>query len=157
MSNTSQDIERIVQLFHEMHGDEVIPFNRMLGFRLESLDEDSVCIKFEMKEDLIGNIMGNILHGGVIAAALDSAGGFIAGIGLMQKPDDFQDEQILKKILKMGTIDLRVDYLRPGKGKYFLATGSIMRMGKKVAVTRMKLHNDKGVLIAVGTGTYLVG
>jgi len=101
--------------------------------------------------------MGKNLHGGVISAALDTAGGFMAGIGLMKKPDDLQDEQILKRLLKMGTIDLRVDYLRPGKGKYFLATGSIMRMGKKVAVTRMKLHNDEGLLIAVGTGTYLVG
>jgi acyl-coenzyme A thioesterase PaaI-like protein len=32
-----------------------------------------------------------------------------------------------------------------------------MRTGKKVAVTRMELHNEEGVLIAVGTGTYLVG
>lgn len=32
-----------------------------------------------------------------------------------------------------------------------------MRTGNKVAVTRMELNNDSGVLIAVGTGTYLVG
>ncbi len=157
MTEKKQNVEKILQLFHEMHGDEVIPFNRMLGLRLESLDEDSVCIKFEMKEELIGNIMGKQLHGGVISAALDTAGGFIAGIGLVVNTDGLQDEQIMKKLLKMGTIDLRVDYLRPGQGKYFLASGSIMRMGNKVAVTRMKLHNDKGVLIAVGTGTYLVG
>ncbi|MCP4577446.1 MAG: thioesterase family protein, partial [Deltaproteobacteria bacterium] len=132
MPEKKKNIERIVQLFHEMNGDEVIPFNKLLGFHLESLDEDRVCIKFEMKEDLIGNIMGKVLHGGVIAGALDSAGGFIAGIGLMSDTDNILDDQILKKFLKMGTIDLRVDYLRPGKGKYFLATGSIMRMGKKV-------------------------
>ena len=157
MPKKSQHIKRVLQLFREMHGDEVIPFNKMLGLRLEFLDEDSVCMKFEMKEDLIGNIMEKALHGGVISAALDTAGGFIAGIGIMKKTDGLQNEQIIKRISKMGTIDLRVDFLRPGKGKYFLATGSIMRMGKKVAVTRMKLHNDKGSLIAVGTGTYMVG
>jgi acyl-coenzyme A thioesterase PaaI-like protein len=32
-----------------------------------------------------------------------------------------------------------------------------MRTGKKVAVTRMELHNDEDLLIAVGTGTYIVG
>jgi acyl-coenzyme A thioesterase PaaI-like protein len=32
-----------------------------------------------------------------------------------------------------------------------------MRTGRKVAVTRMELHNDEGVLVAVGTGTYIVG
>ena len=97
------------------------------------------------------------MHGGVISAALDTAGGLIAAIGIMKRADGLHDEQIMKRTLKMGTIDLRVDYLRPGQGKYFLATGSIMRMGKKIAVSRMKLHNDKGLLIAVGTGTYLVG
>ena len=34
---------------------------------------------------------------------------------------------------------------------------AIMRTGKKVAVTRMELHNDEDLLIAVGTGTYIVG
>lgn len=157
MSKKNQNIERILQLYRETHGDELIPFNKILGLRLESLDEHRVCMKFEMKDDLIGNIMGKILHGGVISAALDTAGGLIAAIGIMKKADGLHDEQIMKRTLKMGTIDLRVDYLRPGQGKYFLATGSIMRMGKKVAVSRMKLHNDKGLLIAVGTGTYLVG
>jgi len=157
MTKKYENFEKIVQLYREYHADEVIPFNKLLGFRLESLNEDGICIKFEMKEALIGNVMEKNLHGGVISAALDTAGGFMAGIGIMKKPEDIKDEQILKRLLKMGTIDLRIDYLRPGKGKYFLARASIMRMGKKVAVVRMKLHNDKGTLIAVGTGTYIVG
>jgi len=28
---------------------------------------------------------------------------------------------------KMGTIDLRIDYLHPGRGKYFIATGKVAR------------------------------
>jgi len=32
-----------------------------------------------------------------------------------------------------------------------------MRSGRKVAVTRMALHNEEDTLIAVGTGTYIVG
>ena len=57
---------------------------------------------------------------------------------------------------KLNTIDLRIDYLRPGKGKIFTASGSILRTGKKVGVSRMELHNEKQDLIAVGTGTYIV-
>jgi uncharacterized protein (TIGR00369 family) len=60
-------------------------------------------------------------------------------------------------LTKIGTIDLRIDYLRPGKGNYFVATGAIMRAGRRVSVTRMELYNDQNVLIAVGTGTYIVG
>jgi uncharacterized protein (TIGR00369 family) len=58
---------------------------------------------------------------------------------------------------RVGTIDLRVDYLRPGRGDDFLATSEIMRSGNKVAVARMELYNNRDMLIAVGTGTYLIG
>jgi acyl-coenzyme A thioesterase PaaI-like protein len=33
----------------------------------------------------------------------------------------------------------------------------VIRSGNKVAVCRMELHNEQGVHIALGTGTYLVG
>jgi uncharacterized protein (TIGR00369 family) len=57
----------------------------------------------------------------------------------------------------VGTIDLRVDYLRPGRGKTFIARGRIMRAGRKVAVVRMEMHNESELLVAVGTGTYMIG
>ena len=57
----------------------------------------------------------------------------------------------------MGTIDLRVDYLRPGRGKYFIATARIVRKGSRIAVTHMELHNDAGELIATGGAAYVVG
>ena len=62
-----------------------------------------------------------------------------------------------ERLGNVGTIDLRIDYLRPGLGRYFIATGSILRAGNKVAVTRMELRNDEDAHIAVGTGAYLVG
>jgi uncharacterized protein (TIGR00369 family) len=66
-------------------------------------------------------------------------------------------DKLAKRLTSMGTIDMRIDYIRPGKGIYFLATGHILRLGHKVAVTRTEFVNDEGVLIAVETSTYLVG
>jgi len=66
-------------------------------------------------------------------------------------------DSVLNQFSKVGTIDLRVDYLRPGRGGVFTAAANIMRSGRKVAVTRMALHNEEDTLIAVGTGTYIVG
>ena len=57
---------------------------------------------------------------------------------------------------KLNTIDLRIDYIRPGKGSLFTATGYILRAGRKVAVARMELHNENEQLIAVGTGSYII-
>ena len=62
-----------------------------------------------------------------------------------------------ERFSRVGTIDLRVDYLRPGLGDFFIGTGSIIRAGNKVTVVRMELHNNEEQMIAVGTGTYIVG
>ena len=156
MSENKQNMERIAQCFRDLERDKLVPFAHLLGLQFESVDENSICAKFEIKEDLIGNSAAKMLHGGVISAALDTVGGYIAGIENLKKTDGFQDGNLIKSLMKTGTIDLRVDYLRPGQGRYFLATGSIIRMGNKIAIARMKLHNEKGLLIAVGTGTYTV-
>jgi uncharacterized protein (TIGR00369 family) len=134
-----------------------IPFNKVLGMQVASLEMDSVCLKIEMKEGLIGNPMRDILHGGVISSVLDVAGGMTAAMGVLKRLAGRPLEEIGKRLLNVGTIDLRIDFLRPGRGQYFMATGSIMRTGQKVAVVRMQLHNDQDLLIAVGTGTYSVG
>ena len=97
------------------------------------------------------------LHGGVISTVLDVTGGMVAWTGIMKKMEGRSFEEIAEKFAKIGTIDLRVDYLRPGLGKYFIATGNTLRTGNKLSVTRMELHNDEGILIAVGTGSYVVG
>ena len=134
-----------------------IPFNRILGFTVEALDGERVIVRFEMRDDLMGNYVLKTLHGGVISGVLDATGGLNASVGLLEKLQGLPVEEIERRMARVGTIDLRVDYLRPGRGAYFRATSEIMRAGNKVAVTRMELYNDTDMLIAVGTGTYLIG
>jgi uncharacterized protein (TIGR00369 family) len=66
-------------------------------------------------------------------------------------------EIISQSLSRLSTIDLRTDFLRPGRGKLFIATAKIIRSGNKVAVARMEMHNEQGDHIAFGTGTYMVG
>jgi uncharacterized protein (TIGR00369 family) len=156
MVDQKMDYEEFFQILTEMY-EQKIPFNKMLGLRVASLKLEEVKLNFEMKEEFIGNYIQGILHGGVISSVLDATGGITATIGTLQKMAGYSIEEIKKGITKVGTIDLRVDYLRPGRGEYFISTGSIMRVGRKVSVTRMELHNEKNLLLAVGTGTYIVG
>jgi uncharacterized protein (TIGR00369 family) len=65
-------------------------------------------------------------------------------------------EAKLERFGRVSTIDLRVDFLRPGTGMTFTATARTLRTGNKVAVTRTELTNETGELIAVGTGSYTV-
>jgi len=134
-----------------------IHFNKVLGLRVESLKPSCIRVRFDMREELIGNYVKGILHGGVISATLDATGGLVASIDLLKKLAGRPMEEIEERMSRVGTIDLRIDFLRPGVGRYFLASGEVMRGGMRVTVTRMELRNDEDILIAVGTGTYLVG
>lgn len=110
-----------------------------------------------MREELVGNYIQGIVHGGVIASILDVAGGAMALIGALQRLPELPVVERMMSMAKLGTIDMRVDYLRPGRGQRFDAVATVLRTGNKVAVVRTELHNDEGYLIAVSTGTYLVG
>ena len=149
-------LETQMEFLRNMY-EQKIPFNRLLGFRVETVKTGFVSVRFDMQEDLIGNWVYGILHGGVISSVLDATGGLTAAASILEKMQDKSAKEIEQRISRIGTIDLRVDYLRPGRGEYFRATGTIMRAGNKVAVTRMELNNHKDLLIAVGTGTYIVG
>ncbi len=137
--------------------EQQMPFNRLLDIRITSLTLTDIQVRINMREELIGNFIREILHGGVISSVLDLTGGLVASMELLKHMEGMEMEEIGKRMAKVGTIDLRVDFLRPGKGEYFLATGTILRKGSKVAVVRTELCNDQKVLIAAGTGTYLVG
>ena len=71
--------------------------------------------------------------------------------------DPLLEAEVRQRLSRMGTIDLRVDYLRPGRGEYFIACASRIRAGNKVSVARVDLHSDSGIHIATTTATYMVG
>ncbi|MBC2736885.1 MAG: thioesterase family protein [Desulfobacteraceae bacterium] len=144
-------LERIRDIF-----DNKIPFNKVLGLKVHSLDMERPKIRFAMHDALVGNYIRGSLHGGVISAVIDVTGGLSAFMGLQKKLAGEPLDIKLEKFRKLGTIDLRIDYLRPGVGKMFEATGYVLRTGHKVAVTRIELKNETEQLIAVGTGAYVI-
>ena len=52
--------------------DERIPFNRVLGMRITSIEEGRPTIRFEMRDELVGNYLRGNLHGGVISGVMDA-------------------------------------------------------------------------------------
>jgi uncharacterized protein (TIGR00369 family) len=150
--------ELTAELQSALHGFfERIPFNKMLGIELGEMSAQKVLMYLPMKPELIGNFVHGILHGGVISSLLDVAGGAMALIGAFERHKHLSAHERMDKLSKLGTIDLRIDYLRPGRGQRFTAHAVLLRSGNKVAVVRTELHADDGTLVAVGTGTYLCG
>lgn len=156
MQNENRSIADILKILADVYENK-LPFNKVLGLRIAQLEPGNVRVIFDMKPELVGNYVHGVLHGGVVSSVLDATGGIVASIGVVEKLQTSPPDVIAQGIAKVGTIDLRVDYLRPGLGQSFYATGTVMRSGRKVTVVRMELHNDADKLIAVGTGTYIVG
>lgn len=139
------------------NGFDNTPFVKLIGLELTEITEDSVRARFAMKPELVGNTFKQILHGGVIATALDTVGGAMGFVAVYQymKQQGVSREERYTRMARLGTIDMRVDYLQPGRGQHFEVTAGTLRVGKKVFVTRMELRNDSDELIAAGTGTYM--
>jgi uncharacterized protein (TIGR00369 family) len=132
-----------------------ITFNQVLGLKVITL-LPQLTLRFDMRPDLVGHAHYGRLHGGVISAALDGLGGGAIMVGLGERHPHETAAQVMHRFLRIGTIDLRVDFLRPGLGQHFIASAEITRLGGRVGSTQMRLHNDAGELIATAAAAYIV-
>jgi len=137
--------------------ERLIAFNQLLGMAVESLDPDHATIRFDMRPELIGHHLTGRLHGGVIASVLDATGGLALMCAIAEKHRDETAAQVMNRFARFGTIDLRTDFLRPGIGQHFVATGRVTRLGGRIGSTQMTLENETGTLIATGSAAYLIG
>jgi uncharacterized protein (TIGR00369 family) len=115
-------LARLVRLMEEH-----IPFNRVLGIRVEQLGSGSCVLRLPWRDELIGDPMRPAVHGGVLSALADTAGG-LACFSLLTSPED-----------RVSTVDMRIDYLRPGPALDLFCHAKTIRMGNRVAVARMTL------------------
>ncbi len=136
--------------------EEKIVFNRLLGLKITSLKADRVTARIDMRHELIGHYAYNRIHGGVISAGLDAMGGLAVMAAIGARHMDEPPLQRLNRFAKLGTIDLRVDYLRPGISDYFELRAEVLRLGSRVANTRMEFLAADGKLFSTASAAYIV-
>jgi uncharacterized protein (TIGR00369 family) len=144
-------IEGLREIFEQK-----IVFNRVLGLHMTSLRPDGVAGRIVMKPELVGHYAFNRLHGGVISAGLDAMGGLAIMAAIGARHMDEAPLQRLHRFSKLSTIDLRIDYLRPGIGEHFDLHAQVLRLGGRVASTRMEFYDGSGQLLSSGAGAYIV-
>lgn len=133
-----------------------ITFNEYLGFRVETMSMEELCIGFDMRPELIGHFLSGRLHGGVISSVLDATGGLAVMWAIADFHGSESAEEIMQRFAWIGTIDLRIDYLRQGIGERFTASSHVVRLGRRIATAQMQLLDDQDTLIATGTANYIV-
>ena len=101
-------------------------------------------IEVPFRAELIGDPIRQAMHGGVISMLADTAGG-AAVWSELEEPR-----------ARVSTIDMRIDYLRPGRQETLVAEASVVRLGRRVAVTDMRLFHPSAPneSIATGKGVY---
>lgn len=147
--------EEFVRLLTEMFEHRIV-FNQVLGLKVTGLKPEGVTGRIDMKHELVGHYTFNRIHGGVISAGLDAMGGLAVMAAIGARHMDEPPVQRLQRFGKLGTIDLRVDYLRPGIGEYFELHAEVLRLGSRVASTRMEFRGKDGKLLSAAAGAYII-
>jgi uncharacterized protein (TIGR00369 family) len=136
--------------------EERIRFNHLLGLHIDTLEPDRVSAHLAMRPELLGHFTHQRLHGGVISATLDAIGGLAVMAAIGARHMDEAVDTRLARFNKLGTIDLRVDYLRPATGARFVVHAAVQRLGSRVASTRMEFLDSQGKLLSTGAAAYIV-
>lgn len=144
-------IQGLTELFEEK-----IVFNKTLGLKITAVAPGRVTARMAMRPELIGHFSHNRIHGGAISAALEALGGLAVMAAMGARHMDEPVDKRLQRFLKLGTIDLRVDYLRPGIGDVFELRAEVLRLGSRVASTRMEFLGADGKLLSSGAAAYIV-
>lgn len=154
--NAASQPEDLTPVLQDMF-ERRIAFNHLLGLKILSIGIDEASVKLTMREEFVGNFVRGNLHGGVISATLDATAGLVAYSSLAADGLGTSREERLARFSRVGTIDMRVDFLRPGRGSHFIASARTLRKGSRVAVIHTEMHDENGEMIASGTCTYVVG
>lgn len=117
-----------------------VPFARLLGIKLESVERGHAVLSMQVREDLKQN--RGVVHGGAIASLIDSATAF-AIIPLLA-----EDE-------RTTTVDLTIHYLRPLLQGTARASARVLRAGRRVITVSAELFDDEEKLAATAISTYL--
>lgn len=118
-----------------------VPFNRLLGIRGESAERGKGVLVLPVRPEFVGDPRRPALHGGVVSALVDTAGGVAAWTALEEGES-------------VSTVDLTVDYLEPARLQGELrATAELLRKGNRVCHVRVRVTQD-GLLVAEGRGVY---
>jgi len=110
----------------------------LLGARLGAVEPGRVDIVLPYRADLCQQ--NGFLHAGISTTIADSAGGY-AAFTLFGPGED------------VLTSEFKMSFLAPAKGDRFLATGRVVKPGKRLSVCQVEMHaydGEQATLCVIG-------
>ncbi|WP_233810459.1 PaaI family thioesterase [Paraburkholderia sp. HP33-1] len=115
------------------------PANRWLGITVLDLEDSGITLQMPVRAEMTGNPDTRVLHGGFMGCLIDTACSFavIAQTG----------ESVV-------TIDLSVDFHEAQRSPLLVATASVLRIGRRIASTEVRVTEADGRLVASGRAVF---
>jgi uncharacterized protein (TIGR00369 family) len=117
------------------------PIAKLIGFELVNAERGRVTIEFEAGPQH-WNPMGG-LHGGILCDVADAAMG-MAFSTTLEEGEAF------------GTVELKIQFLRPVKTGKLIAEGWVVNGGKTLGYTESEIKDEPGRLIAKAGSTCMI-
>jgi len=123
------------------------PFNNHLGLELSDVSLERLVVRFTKRTEL--TLPGGTLHGGALAAAIDVAGAYHAGVAIHQRMS--REGGDTNRSTGVRTISLNVDFLKALTAEAYTATTTILHTGASIVRVRAECVDDRGDLVAVAS------
>jgi uncharacterized protein (TIGR00369 family) len=117
------------------------PFVRMMGMKLLSCRGGKSVMRCRVRNALKNS--GGTLHGGVIGALVDMS----VATAL---------RSALPLTSRMTTVEYKVNLMKPVPEGTITAHGSVIRLGKTIAVGTTEIRNEAGDPVAFGSATFYI-
>jgi uncharacterized protein (TIGR00369 family) len=115
---------------------------KQLGFVLVESEPGRVVLEMRVRER--HKQVHGVVHGGVLAALADTAGGMATYMAC-------------RRGTRVATVELKINYLDAVEGGRVLAEARVIRLGRHLAVVDCDLRDDEGRLVAKALLTFFVG
>lgn len=117
------------------------PYRMLLGVEEIEATDGKAVLELPLKKELTQ--LRGTAHGGALASLIDMA----VGSALHSKLADNES---------FTTVELSINYLRPGTGAKLIAKGNVVKFGKTICVGEAKIYNDEETLVAIGNATCMI-
>ncbi len=122
-----------------------IAHSRELGLEMIRVDQGSVTMRLPYSDKLVGNPETGVLHGGAITTLIDNAAGAAVFAAI-------------RKARPIGTLDLRIDYLKPvTPGRDVFTLAECYKVTRQIAFVRaIAYHEDPDDPVANCVATFML-
>ena len=133
-----KNLERIGKVIAAM------PFTRHLGMEFVEGGEGYARVKLRYQDE--NSTTGRALHGGAIASLIDTTGAMAA----------WTTAEIATPKYFGSTVGVNVNYLSGAIGEDIFAEGRVLKRGKEIIYSDIRVTNAAGKLLAQGTVVYRI-